>query len=120
MNAASKILPKIVWIFCAVLALAGCSLYRPDLRQGDHITQAELNKLRPGMAKIQVAQILGNPALSPILEIDNWHYTYAFSKGLNRDKPLCFETLTLYFKGDSLQGYKSKTWHPANLPKQKP
>lgn len=119
MSVVSKIVTKLSWIICIVVTVSGCSLYRPDLRQGDHITQAELNKLRPGMAKIQVAQIMGNPALSPVLEVHDWHYTYAFSKGLNRDKPLCFETITLYFKEDRLQGYTSKAWHPANLPRQK-
>lgn len=119
MNAMSKILTKISWIICAIMTVSGCSLYRPDLRQGDYITQTELNKLRPGMAKIQVAELLGNPVLTPILEVDDWHYTYAFNKGLNRDKPLCFETISLYFKEDRLQSYASKVWHPANLPGQK-
>lgn len=98
------------------LLLGGCSLYRPELRQGDYITQAELDKLQPGMAKIQVQQILGSPALNQVLEVEHWNYTYAYLDGRHRSQPLAFQTITLYFKNDRLQGYASKHWHPANLP----
>lgn len=109
----------LVLTICMLLALSGCcSLYRPDLMQGDHITQKDLDKLQPGMAKIQVSHILGTPALEPVLEVENWHYTFAYRDGTHRDKPLCFETITLYFKNDLLQSYSSNYWRTENLPQR--
>lgn len=96
--------------------LTGC-LYRPELNQGDYITQAELDRLEPGLTKNEVQQIMGTPALTSVFELDQWNYTFACLSGQNRNKALKFKTLSLYFKRNELQSYSSYYWHPANLPK---
>ncbi len=106
----------ILALFLVATALAGCSLYRPALRQGDFITQADLDRLKPDMTKYQVQEVMGTPALTPVFNLEQWNYTYAYIDGQHRDQPLKFKTISLYFKHDKLQSYESRTWHPANLP----
>lgn len=105
--------------FVVTSLLSGCSLYRPELNQGDYITQADLDRLEPGLTKNEVQQIMGSPALTPIFKLDQWNYTFAYVDGQHRDQPLKFKTISLYFKGDKLQSYSSRYWHPENLPKYK-
>lgn len=99
--------------------LTGCSLYRPDLRQGNSIDQEDLDKLKPGMTKHEVQQTIGSPAMTPFLKLNQWNYTYAYVDGNHRDQPLKFKTITLIFADDKLQAYASRYWHPANLPQVK-
>ncbi len=106
----------LIMTLCSVFLLAGCSLYRPDLSQGNHITQEDLDRLRPNLSKHQVQDIMGSPAIDPAFALEQWNYTYAYVDGLHRDQPLKFKTISLYFKQDKLQGYNSHYWHPANLP----
>lgn len=97
--------------------LSGCSLYRPDLRQGNHISQEELDKLHPDMTKREVQEVMGSPAMTPYYNLDQWNYTYAYLDGMHRDQPLKFKTISLHFNNGKLESYSSNCWHPANLPK---
>jgi outer membrane protein assembly factor BamE len=108
--------PVLLVLVLATCLLTGC-LYRPELNQGDYLTQAELDKLEPGMTKNEVQQVMGTPALIPVFELDEWNYTFASLPGNQRNKTLKFKTISLYFKHDRLQSYRSTSWHPVNLPK---
>lgn len=110
---------RIALLLALVVLLSGCSLYRPNLRQGDFIDQQELDKLRPGQSKYEVQEIMGSPAMTPFFKLDQWNYTYAYLDGMHRDQPLKFKTLTLYFHHGKLESYASRAWHPANLPQAK-
>ncbi|HSX20005.1 MAG TPA: outer membrane protein assembly factor BamE [Gammaproteobacteria bacterium] len=99
--------------------LSGCSLYRPDLRQGNSISQEELNKLHANQSKHEVQEIMGSPASISYINLDQWNYTYAYLDGTHRDQLLKFKTISLFFKDDKLQSYSSKYWKPANLPTHK-
>lgn len=96
---------------------SGCSLYRPSLRQGNYISQEELDRLHPDLTKREVQEIMGSPAMTPYFELDQWNYTYAYLNGTQRDCALKFKTISLYFSNGKLESYASKDWHPANLPK---
>ncbi len=111
----SIIAASLVLILATVLT--GCSLYRPNLRQGNYISQEELDRLRPDQTKREVQDIMGSPAMTPYFNLDQWNYTYAYLPGLERDKPLKFCTISLYFNNGKLVSYSSNAWHPANLPK---
>lgn len=102
-----------------ILFSTGCSLYRPSLQQGNFITQEDLDRLKPGLSKHQVQQIMGTTALTPLFNLDQWNYSYGYIDGQHRDQPIKFKTISLYFKKDALTSYSSRFWHPANLPKQK-
>lgn len=57
------------WLLIAigVLSLSACISWvpykRPDIQQGNIITQAEVDQLKPGMSKTQVIAIFGSPVL---------------------------------------------------------
>lgn len=65
---------------CAAIALSGCSLsnvvFRPDINQGNFITQKEINMLKVGMTKEQVKFIMGSPILNSIYEDNVWYYVF--------------------------------------------
>ena len=111
----SSLIRVLLFLVLVTGLLTGC-LYRPELNQGNHITQAELNKLEPGMTKAEVQQLMGSTALAPVFELDEWNYTYAYVNGTQRNLPLKFKTISLYFKDDKLNSYRSNYWHLANLP----
>lgn len=103
----------------SITLLSGCSIYQADLRQGNYISQEDLDRLRPDLTKHQVQQIMGSPAMTPYFELDQWNYTYAFVDGRHRDQPLKFKTISLFFKNGKLTSYSSNHWHPEHLPVNK-
>jgi len=75
--------------FMALLAIGGCASndpsrtglfepYRINLPQGNYITQAMLERVRPGMSPEQVRDALGSPLLGHIFHVDRWDYVYRF------------------------------------------
>ncbi|WP_345247501.1 outer membrane protein assembly factor BamE [Pigmentiphaga soli] len=55
--------------------------YRPDVQQGNWITQSQVDLLRPGMTREQVRFALGSPTLTDIFHADRWDYPYLFKGG---------------------------------------
>lgn len=108
---------RITLSMLVICCLSGCSLYRPSLRQGNYISQDELDKLKPNLSKYEVQNIMGSPAMTPYFNLNQWNYTYAFLDGTHRDQPLKFKTITLVFKNGKLDSYYSNYWRPANLPR---
>lgn len=66
--------------FCGAIILSGCSLenlvYRPDINQGNFITQKQIETLKIGMTKEQVQFVMGTPMLSSIYENNIWYYVF--------------------------------------------
>lgn len=54
-------------VIACVISLTACISWIPykrsDIQQGNIITQAEVDQLKPGMSKTQVIAILGSPVL---------------------------------------------------------
>jgi outer membrane protein assembly factor BamE len=67
-----------------VLALAGCGVpripgitpYKPDIQQGNYISQDMIAQVKPGMTRDQVRFLLGTPLLTDIFHADRWDYVY--------------------------------------------
>lgn len=69
-------------------------IYRPEIQQGNVISQEQINELKPGMTKRQVRFILGTPMLSDVFHADRWDY--AFTRGIG-SQPTEFQHVTVYF-----------------------
>ncbi|HXH04082.1 MAG TPA: outer membrane protein assembly factor BamE [Candidatus Competibacteraceae bacterium] len=89
------------------LLAAGCSssthipgLYRLDIRQGNYIDQAQVERLQPGMTRQQVQALLGTPLIADPFHQNRWDYYYAFrpAGGTAVEE----RSLTLFFEGDIL------------------
>ncbi len=72
-----------------LLLLSGCSLtnpidrlepYRIDIQQGNEITQAMLDQLKPGMTPSQVRFVLGTPLIVDPFHADRWDYVLRVEK----------------------------------------
>ncbi|WP_392561628.1 outer membrane protein assembly factor BamE [Orbus sturtevantii] len=72
---------SITILVITMLLLSGCSfvnrwVYRPDINQGNYITQSEIDKLKVGQTKEQVVYIMGNPMLSSVFTDNVWYYIF--------------------------------------------
>ncbi len=94
-------------VFIATLLLVGCSLtempgvYRPNIQQGNVVTQQMVNQLEPQMSKSQVRFILGTPLLVDVFHQDRWDYLYSMD---DHSDTVTTERIALYFEDDRLVG----------------
>ena len=84
---------------CVVLfILSAChvlEIYQPKIKQGNILDAHQINKLKIGMNKEMVKEVLGTPVIVDIFHDNNWLYINASSNENYR--------LTLIFKDDKLQ-----------------
>lgn len=78
-------LRKIAVLAAACFALYGCSSvpripgitpYKPDIQQGNFVSQEMVAQLKPGMSKEQVRFVLGTPLINDIFHAERWDYVY--------------------------------------------
>ena len=104
----------LVSLFC--LVLGGCSSaidntqrawmnsifqpYVPDIVQGNFISSEQYSKLKVGMTREKVRQIMGTPLLASYFHANRWDYVFEFkSEGETVGKE---RRVTLIFEGDQL------------------
>jgi outer membrane protein assembly factor BamE len=84
----------------ACLGLAACQfpprIYRMDVRQGNYITAEMTSKLKVGMSKEAVRELLGTPALTRFFEQERWDYYYSLKPG--NGEPLQKKSIVVFFK----------------------
>jgi outer membrane protein assembly factor BamE len=83
--------------------------YRPDVHQGNIITQEMVEQLRLGMTREQVRFMLGTPLLTSEFHKDRWEYAYYLN-------PLRGEVqrrrLTVFFTDNRLDRFVADTMPP--------
>ncbi|MFQ6021268.1 MAG: outer membrane protein assembly factor BamE [Acidiferrobacterales bacterium] len=74
-------------------------VYRPDVQQGNVVTQEMIDQLEIGMTRRQVRFILGTPLIEDPFHAERWDYYYLFKtrKGRNEQR-----LLQVIFDGDRL------------------
>jgi outer membrane protein assembly factor BamE len=105
----------------AVLAaalLAGCSTwfsstdsilglvspYRIAIQQGNVITQEQLARVKLGMNRLQVRDILGTSLITDAFHVDRWDYVFTLSQS---GRPLQRRNVVLTFNGDVLKNIEA-------------
>lgn len=83
-------LQKFLWVF---------SPYRPDVQQGNFISQEMLAQLKVGQTRDQVKFILGTPLLTDIFHAERWDYPFRLERG---NGELTTSRVTVYFKDDKV------------------
>ncbi len=91
-------------------------IYRPTILQGNMVTQAQVNKLKPGMSRRQVQFILGSPTLKDAFHRDRWDYPFTQGVGSH---PSEYRYLSVFFKDDRLVRITGD-YHPQPADQQKP
>ena len=79
------------------------SPYRSDVVQGNFVSKEQVDILRPGMSRQQVAELLGTPLLASVFHADRWEY--AFRLKSQETEPIS-RKLTVYFKSDALERFE--------------
>ncbi len=74
-------------------------VYRPNIQQGNVVSQEAVNQLKPGMTRSQVQYLLGTPMLVDVFHQDRWDYYYSMEEG---GDVVATRRLTLRFRDDWL------------------
>lgn len=109
---------------CAVALLAGCESvrswvppliqpYRPDVQQGNVVTQEMVDQLREGMTRDQVRFLLGSPMLASVFHQDRWDYVYYLKRGKGGETQM--RRLTVNFKDNRLAAFTADEMPPEKL-----
>lgn len=96
MNITTKI------IFATLLSatlLSGCAIYKPEVQQGNALSNTTVSQLERGMSKGEVASLLGNPLLQDNFRANRWDYIYYDGTGRKQRNR---KNLTLIFQNDQL------------------
>jgi outer membrane protein assembly factor BamE (lipoprotein component of BamABCDE complex) len=72
------------------------SPYRPDIQQGNFVSQEMLNQLKVGQTRDQVKFILGTPLLTDMFHADRWDYPFYLARG---NGELTTSRVTVYLQG---------------------
>ena len=93
-------LQKFMWFF---------SPYRPDIQQGNFVSQEMMAQLKVGMTKDQVKFLLGTPLMADVFHGDRWDYPFRLAKG---NGELTTSAVVVYFDKDG----KVERFEGGNLP----
>ncbi|HUL56407.1 MAG TPA: outer membrane protein assembly factor BamE [Usitatibacter sp.] len=95
------------------LALGGCSLvYTIDIQQGNYVTEDVVTKLRVGMTKAEVRQLLGTPLLIDTFHQNRWDYFFSDMKRGKPDTPP--SRLSIFFENEKVKSFVGEA-RPAAL-----
>ena len=87
----------------AALALSGCGfVYKIDVQQGNYVTQDLVAKLKPGMTKAEVRQLLGTPLLIDAFHANRWDYYFSSVKA---GKKADAKRFSVFFKDDKVESF---------------
>jgi outer membrane protein assembly factor BamE len=95
-------LQKFLWLF---------SPYRPDIQQGNFVSQEMLAQLKVGQTREQVKFILGTPLLTDVFHANRWDYPFYLARG---NGELTKARVTVFFKDDKVERFDG-----GNLPTEK-
>ncbi len=107
------------------LALAGCASqlqtsetlfglitpYRMEIVQGNVITKEQMERLKVGMPRRQVVDLLGSPLVADIFHADRWDYVFTIRRQGSEPQR---RSIVLTFAGDTL-----KTIEAPELPSER-
>ena len=92
-----RIVAPIIAAFLA-LSTSGC-IYKLDVQQGNVVTQESASKLKKGMTKSEVRQLLGTPLLMDPFHGNRWDYFFSTEV---RGKLVERNKLSVFFENDKL------------------
>ena len=100
---------RIVLALSIILTLSACTnfrfpgVHRINIQQGNVVTQKMIDQLKPGMTKVQVKFILGNPIIDDSFNRQRWDYIYTIQIA---GSPILKKSLALYFVEGSLSYFE--------------
>jgi outer membrane protein assembly factor BamE len=99
-------------ILTAIL-VSGCGfVYKIDIQQGNYVTQDLVAKLKVGMTKGEVRQLLGTPLLIDAFHSNRWDYYFSNVKGGRAEDRT---RLSVFFENDKVASFRGDA-RPAAQP----
>lgn len=77
--------------------------YKPDIQQGNFITQEMVAQLKEGMTQDQVIFLLGTPLLKDVFHADRWDYPFRLQKG---NGEITTSSVTVFFKDKRVSSFE--------------
>ena len=77
--------------------------YRPDIQQGNFVSQEMVAQLKPGMTQDQVIFLLGTPLLTDVFHSDRWDYSFRLQKG---NGEITTSHVTVFFKDKLVSSFE--------------
>jgi outer membrane protein assembly factor BamE len=97
--------PLAALLCIAALLGASACIYHMPVQQGNHLDQAIVAQVKPGMTRAQVRYLLGTPMVPGGFENDRWDYEYYLKiKQLRRPR---HGRVTVHFKKDLVESVDS-------------
>lgn len=94
---------RIILILAIItLTIVGCTSYdysREKVQQGNLISSTQLDKLKIGMSKEDVAILMGTSLISQTFQNNRWDYAYTWQK---RGKLKCIKSVSVFFTNNIL------------------
>lgn len=87
-------------LLVSLLLLTGCSVYRPDINQGNYIAKDMVDQLKPGMTKEQVEYLMGPAMVADPFHVNRWDYLYTIDSRLEGHD--VYKRVTVYFDGNKV------------------
>lgn len=79
------------------------SPYRPDIQQGNFVSQEMVAQLKEGMTQDQVIFLLGTPLLTDIFHAERWDYAFRMQKG---NGEITTSRVTVFFKDKVVSSFE--------------
>ena len=92
------------WFSGSDTAPGWISPHRIDVQQGNVVTQEQLERVKPGMNRLQVRDMLGTPLLTDAFHPDRWDYIFTLRQS---GRPLQRRNVVLVFDGDLLKSIEA-------------
>lgn len=94
---------RIILILTSIaLTTLGCTSYdysREKVQQGNLISKTQVDRLRIGMSKEDVAILMGTSLISQIFQNNRWDYAYTWEK---RGTLKCIKSVSVFFARNTL------------------
>jgi len=88
-------------LVAASLVFAGC-VYKIDIQQGNYVAEDLVAKLKTGMTKPEVRQLLGTPLLIDPFHSNRWDYYFSNVKGRKAENST---RLSIFFENDKVVSF---------------
>lgn len=93
-----------LWFLCSLMLtqIMGChylSFARLKTQQGNLIKQKQLQKVKLGMNKTDVAILLGHTLITPTFQKNRWDYVFTYQVG---EGPILVKRASLFFENNKL------------------
>ncbi|APV49971.1 hypothetical protein BWI17_09895 [Betaproteobacteria bacterium GR16-43] len=86
-------------MLCLAATLAAGCIHKIDIQQGNVVIQDQLSKVKVGMTRPEVRQILGTPLLADPFHANRWDYYFSNAK---RGNEIERNKITILFADDKV------------------